>query len=127
MGLKRGELDKKRGTFGAKYPRFFVKDLCVGIHVPIFYKFCAFTFATLATFATLPFSIQRLLKENKGFYLPISISLVSVSAEEVARIDFVLYIVEASIVAVGDDGLRLCFELCEVVHHDGTKESRAVG
>ena len=40
--------------------------------------------------------------------LQVSPSLpASVSAEEVAGIDFVLHIVEAGIVAVGDDGLRL--------------------
>lgn len=39
----------------------------------------------------------------------------SVAAEEVAGVDFLPHVVEALVVAVGDDGLRLPLELREVV------------
>ena len=50
-----------------------------------------------------------------------------VAAEEVAGVDFALYLVEVGVVAVGDDGLRLWFESLEVVDDLATEEGGAVG
>ena len=40
-----------------------------------------------------------------------------VTAENVARVDFCLHVVEAGVVAVGDDGLTFGFETVEIVHY----------
>ena len=49
-----------------------------------------------------------------------------VAAEEVAGIDFCLDVVEDGVVAVGNDGLGLLFEFCQVIHDFTTKEGGAV-
>ena len=48
------------------------------------------------------------------------------SSKDVASIDFLLDIVQAGVVAVGDDGLRLLFEFLEVVHHPASEEHVAI-
>ena len=53
-------------------------------------------------------------------------SIRLVTTEDVARIDLVLNIVEASIIAVGDDGLTLCLELIEVIDHLAAEEAAAI-
>ena len=50
-----------------------------------------------------------------------------VAAEEVAGVDFALYIVEDGVVAIGDDGLGLLFESLEVVDDLATEEGGTVG
>ena len=50
----------------------------------------------------------------------------SISLENVAGVDLVLHIIEARVVAVGDDGIRLFLELVQVVDHHGAEEGRAV-
>ena len=50
----------------------------------------------------------------------------SVAAENVACIDLVLNIVEASIIAVGNDGLALCLELVDIVDHLASEEAAAI-
>ncbi len=50
----------------------------------------------------------------------------SVAAEDVARVDFVLDVVEGGVVAVGYDGLALGLEGTEVVDHTAAEEGGAV-
>lgn len=50
----------------------------------------------------------------------------SVSPEQVAGVDLLLYIIEAAIIAVGNDGLTPLFERLKVVYHLAAKEGRAV-
>ena len=49
-----------------------------------------------------------------------------ISSENVACIYFFFHIVEACVVAVGDDGVALCLELCQVVDHLTAEECGAV-
>lgn len=49
-----------------------------------------------------------------------------IAFEDVARVDFVLHVVEAAVVAVGDDGLALGLELGQIVDHQTTKEGGAI-
>ena len=49
-----------------------------------------------------------------------------IPTEDVAGIDLVLHIVQASIVTVGDDGLAAGLEGFEVVHDPATEESGSV-
>ena len=49
-----------------------------------------------------------------------------IPTEDVAGIDFILYIVQAGIVTVGDDGLAAGLEGFEVVHYPATEESGSV-
>ena len=46
-----------------------------------------------------------------------------VSAEDIARINLTFYIVKATVVTVGNDGIRLCFEGFKVVHDAAAEES----
>jgi hypothetical protein len=50
-----------------------------------------------------------------------------ITSEEVAGVDFALYVVEDGVVAIGDDGLGLLFESLEVVDDLATEEGGAVG
>ena len=50
----------------------------------------------------------------------------SVSAEDVACVDFVFHVIQAIIEAVGDDGMTLGFELFEVIHDLAAEEGGAV-
>lgn len=49
-----------------------------------------------------------------------------IATEDVACVYLLLYIIKNGIVAVGDDGLRLCFELIEIVNHSTTKKSSTI-
>lgn len=49
-----------------------------------------------------------------------------VPSEDVSRIYLLLHVVKVSVIAVGDDGLALCLEGVEVVHHLAAEESTAV-
>ena len=49
-----------------------------------------------------------------------------VASEDVAGVDFVADVVEAAVVAVGDDGVAEFLELVEVVDHLGAEECGAV-
>ena len=46
-----------------------------------------------------------------------------VPAEDISCINLLLYIIQTSIVAVGDDGMALCLEGFEVVLYSATEES----
>ena len=50
-----------------------------------------------------------------------------VAAEDVACVHLVPHIVKYGIVAIGYNGMCLCFELGEVVDHFATKECGAIG
>ena len=50
----------------------------------------------------------------------------SVSPEQVAGVDLLLYIIEAAVIAVGNNGLTPLFERLKVVYHLAAKEGRAV-
>ena len=50
----------------------------------------------------------------------------SVSPEQVAGVDLLLYIIEAAVIAVGNDGLTPLFERLKVVYHLTAKEGRAI-
>ena len=50
----------------------------------------------------------------------------SVSAEDVACVDFVFHVIQAIIEAVGDDGMTLGLELFEVIHDLAAEEGGAV-
>ena len=52
--------------------------------------------------------------------------LLSVPPEQISRIYFVLHVIEAGIVSVGDDGLALLLEGFEVVHHTAAEEGSAI-
>ena len=54
-------------------------------------------------------------------------NFISIPPEDVSRVDFLPRVVEAGVVAVGDDGLALCLEGGEVVHHAAAEEGGAVG
>ena len=45
-----------------------------------------------------------------------------ISAEYISSINLILYIIQTSIVAVGDDGMTLCLEDIKVVLYSATKE-----
>ena len=49
-----------------------------------------------------------------------------VSSENIPRIDLVLYIIQTSIIAVGDDGVALCLEGFEVVLYPTAEECAAL-
>ena len=49
-----------------------------------------------------------------------------VPAEQVAGVDLVLYVIEARVITVRDNGVRALLELIKVVDHFGAKEGRAV-
>ena len=49
-----------------------------------------------------------------------------IAFEDIAGVDLVLYIVEAAVVAVGDDSLALGLELCQVVDHEAAEEGGAI-
>ena len=55
-----------------------------------------------------------------------AILIYSVSAENVASIDFFLYIVQTSVVAIGNDGLRLGLECLQVIDNLAAEEGGAV-
>ena len=61
-------------------------------------------------------AVKMILADINPF-LDIKTQCVKVTPENVARIDFVLHVVEATVISVGDDGLALGFELGEVVDH----------
>lgn len=50
----------------------------------------------------------------------------SVSPEQIAGVDLLLYIIEAAVIAVGNNGLTPLFERLKVVYHLAAKEGRAV-
>ena len=50
-----------------------------------------------------------------------------VAAEKVAGIDLVFDIIEDGVIAVGDDGIALLFELREIIDNTAAKEHRSVG
>ena len=49
-----------------------------------------------------------------------------VPSEDVSRIYLLLHVVKVSVIAVGDDGLALCLEGVEVVHHLAAEEGAAI-
>ena len=49
-----------------------------------------------------------------------------ISSKDVSCINLILYIVQTSIIAVGDDGMALCLEGFEVVLNSATKEGAAL-
>lgn len=49
-----------------------------------------------------------------------------VPAEDVTGVDFFLYVVQANVVAVGDDGLALPLKVVEVIHHFRAEERAAI-
>ena len=51
---------------------------------------------------------------------------MSVAAEDVAGVDFGFDVVQAGVVAVCDDGVRLCFEFLQVVYYQTSEEGGAV-
>lgn len=51
---------------------------------------------------------------------------MSISSVNVAGIDFVLYVIEDTVIAVGDDGMALFLELIKVIDHLATEESTTV-
>ena len=50
---------------------------------------------------------------------------ILISSENVSSVDLILYIIQTSIVAVGDDGMTLCLEGFKVVLYSATKEGAA--
>ena len=52
--------------------------------------------------------------------------LKSVSFEDIAGVDFVGDILEACVIAVGEDGVGEAFELGEVIYHSASEECGAV-
>ena len=49
-----------------------------------------------------------------------------IPTEQVAGVDFVLYIIQTAVVAVGDDGLAALFENVQIVHHFAAEEGSAI-
>ena len=49
-----------------------------------------------------------------------------VPAEQVTGVDLVLYVIEARVITVRDNGMRALLELIKVVDHFGAKEGRTV-
>ena len=49
-----------------------------------------------------------------------------VSSKDISCIYLILYIIQTSIVAVGNDGMALCLEGFEVVYYSTTEESAAL-
>ena len=58
--------------------------------------------------------------------MPLSYELFLISTEDIAGIDFFVYIVQACIVAVGYDGLALGLEFLQVIDDLATEEGGAV-
>ena len=50
-----------------------------------------------------------------------------VPLENIARINFILYVIETSVIAVGDDGLALSLELIKVVNDLTSEERFSIG
>lgn len=69
---------------------------------------------------------QIIGRKKTGRNLNASIYIQSISSENIPCIDFVLHVVEAGVVAVGDDGLTSVLELGEVVDHFAAEECAAV-
>lgn len=59
-------------------------------------------------------------------FAELKLKYYSVPAEDVAGVYLFLYVVQASVIAVGDDGLAPRLEAVEVVHHLGAEERAAV-
>ena len=49
-----------------------------------------------------------------------------IPTEQVAGVDFVLYIIQTAVVAVGDDGLAALFENVQIVHHFAAEKGSAI-
>ena len=52
---------------------------------------------------------------------------ILISTENVAGIYFLFYIVQAAVIAIGNDGLRLLLENIEIIHYPTTEEGGAIG
>lgn len=50
----------------------------------------------------------------------------SISPENIPCINFLLHVIQTDIIAIGDDGLTLCFECCKIVDYMTAKECAAV-
>lgn len=49
-----------------------------------------------------------------------------ISPENISRINFLLHIIQASIIPVGNDGMTLALESIQVIHHLAAEERAAV-
>lgn len=52
--------------------------------------------------------------------------IILVSAEQVAGVDLVLHIIQAAIIAVGNDSLTTFLKLLKVIHNFAAEEGRAI-
>lgn len=52
--------------------------------------------------------------------------IILVSLEDVSCVDFFFHVVEAGVVAVGDDCLAAAFKCCEVVYYLGAEEGTSI-
>lgn len=57
---------------------------------------------------------------------PIYLILPLIPPENIPRINLPLYVIQATIIAVGDDGVTHLLKLGEVVHHSTTEERAAI-
>lgn len=53
-------------------------------------------------------------------------TILSISSKDITCINLILHIIQASIVAVGDDGIALCLECFKVVLNTASKEGAAL-
>ena len=65
------------------------------------------------------FQIDSALTFSSGF-------ITLISAEDVTSIDLVLYIIQASIIAVGDNSLTLFLEGIHIIYNLATKECTSI-
>ena len=86
-------------------------------------------------FVSYPFLLQALLQQTHlcGLATPVQpfdydkLTFHSlVPSKDVTGIDFLLHIVQASIVAVGNDGVGQAFEFIQIIYHFRAKEGRTV-
>lgn len=52
--------------------------------------------------------------------------MLSIPAEQVAGIDFILHIIQHTVITVGDDGIAHGFKLLQIVDHQAAEEGSAI-
>ena len=53
-------------------------------------------------------------------------SVLLIPSENITGIDLFLYVIQATVIAVGNDGIGLCLERCQVIHHATAEKEAAV-
>lgn len=73
-------------------------------------------------------STDKAASDNTDVYhdFKLTFRLLLVALKNIAGVDLVLHVVEAGVISVGNDGLRLGFELGQVINDEAAEETGAV-